>query len=81
MGGTSIEFYDDPISRDKVCEVVICAADAASLNLSQADKALLEDIDNGEPSNTPMADRLLGLELIVRRIEEYYHNHHLNKEK
>lgn len=52
----------------------LTTTDLASVKLTQFDHALLNDIDNGPPSNTPIADKLLGVEMIVRRIEEQRDN-------
>ena len=70
MADTHIEVSEDIESNSKVYKVVVSASDYTEAKLTQADYALLDDIDNGEPSSTPLADKLLGLEMIVRRIEE-----------
>lgn len=68
--GTYIEMSEDFEKNSKTYMVVVSASDYTAAKLSAADYALLDDIENGEPSNTPIADKLLGLEMIVRRIEE-----------
>lgn len=70
MPGTWIEVSEDFEKNSKTYKVVISASDYTAAKLTPADYALLDDIENGEPSNTPLADQLLGLEMIVRRIEE-----------
>jgi hypothetical protein len=68
--GTYIEISEDVASNSKTCKIVISATDYTEAKLTNFDYALLEDIDHGKPSSTPIADQLLGLEMIVRRIEE-----------
>jgi hypothetical protein len=70
MTGTYLETSEDFENNSKVYRVVVSASDYTDAELSAADYALLDDIDHGEPSSTPIADKLLGLEMIVRRIEE-----------
>lgn len=69
---SSIRFTENIDSRtfELRLDLDISSADLASVNLSDFDRALLDDIENGIPSNTPIADKLLGLETLVRRIEE-----------
>lgn len=70
VSNTYIEVSEDFTTNSKTYKVVVSASDYTSAKLSRADYALLDDIDHGEPSSTPLADKLLGLEMIVRRIEE-----------
>lgn len=70
MSKMRIETYEDLEHNCKVYKVTVYAADYTDAKLSAFDYALLDDIDNGPPSKTPIADRLVGLEMIVRRIEE-----------
>lgn len=70
LPSTRLETYEDFGRNAKVYKVTISAVDYTLAQFSQFDYALLDDIDNGEPSSTPLADKLLGLEMIVRRIEE-----------
>lgn len=70
MHGTYMESTEDLASNSKTYKIVVSASDYTNVHLTAADYALLDDIDNGPPSSTPLADRLLGLEMIIRRIEE-----------
>lgn len=70
MNQTSIQVYEDYQSNSTVYKITIPKYEYNMAKLSPIDYALLDDIDNGEPSSTPLADKLLGLEMIVRRIEE-----------
>lgn len=70
MSKSYIEYTDDIPTGDRIINIRLSKADMALANYSRFDRALLDDIENGEPSNTPMADKLLGLEIMVRRIEE-----------
>lgn len=67
---TELETYEDFEHNCKVYKITISASDYTTAELTAFDYALLHDIDHGKPSDTPMADQLLGLEMIVRRIEE-----------
>lgn len=71
---TTLETHEDFERNCKVYTITVDAYDYTTARLSERlsdlDYALLEDIDKGAPSTTPMADKLLGLEMIVRRIEE-----------
>lgn len=70
MSNTTLEMTEDFPRNCKVYKITIDARDYTMAKLSPMDYALLEDIERGEPSSTPLADQLLGLEMIVRRIEE-----------
>ena len=65
-----IEFSDDIASGDRIYKVHLDQRSLATVKLDKFDRALLDDIENGEKSGTPIADKLLGLETLVRRIEE-----------
>lgn len=65
-----IEYMNDIPTGDRVITIRLTRADMTSAKLTKFDYALFDDIQNGKPSNTPMADQLLGLETLVRRIEE-----------
>ena len=68
--GTYIEASEDIENNRKIYKVVVSASDFTDAKLTPGDYLLLDDIENGETSDTPLADQLLGLEMIVRRIEE-----------
>lgn len=70
MTKSYIEFSDDIPTGDRTIVIKLARADMQRVNLTKFDQMLFDDIQNGEPSNTPMADQLLGLETLVRRIEE-----------
>lgn len=70
MSNTTLEYFEDFTRNCKVYTVTVDARDFTMAKLTPMDYALLEDIENGKPSDTPLADRLLGLGMIVRRIEE-----------
>lgn len=59
---------------ERIYELRISDFDLIELHLDKADRRIIDDINNGEPPKTPIADILLGLELIVRRIEEGKNN-------
>lgn len=63
-----IEVMDD--IDGKTYRVHLDTKSLRTVKLDPMDEALLDDIEHGEPSKTPLADKLLGLETIVRRIEE-----------
>ncbi len=70
MSRTTLEYMDEFATGDRIINIRIAKHDAARAKLTPFDYALFDDIQNGEPSKTPMADQLLGLETLVRRIEE-----------
>lgn len=70
MSRIYLEYSDDVDGLGTTYRLHISKIDQAGLKLSRFDNALLDDIKNGPPSSTPIADKLLGLEMIVRRIEE-----------
>ena len=70
MGKTYIESYDDPSRTEMVYTIHIAAKDYVTANFTKFDHLLFDDIDHGKSSDTPLADKLLGLETIVRRIEK-----------
>ena len=70
MSKPYIEFTDDIATGTRTITIKLTKADMVSANLTKFDHALFDDIQNGDPSNTPIADQLLGLETLVRRIEE-----------
>lgn len=67
---TYLEVQDDIGGTGMTYRMHISRVDYMMANFTEFDDALLHDIDHGKPSDTPMADLLLGLEMIVRRIEE-----------
>ena len=67
---SSYEWIDDPITGDRTIIIKLTKMDMARAKLTKFDHLLLDDIKNGEASRTPLADQLLGLETLVRRIEE-----------
>jgi len=69
MGKTSLEWTDDIITGDRIIKICLAKTDLATAKFDRFDYALFDDIDNGEPSDTPMADILLGIETMMRRIE------------
>lgn len=68
--GSTFEWTDDISTGDRIINIRLTMSDMASAKLTPFDYALFDDIQNGEKSDTPMADQLLGLETLVRRIEE-----------
>ena len=70
MNKTYMEFTDDPVTGDRTIVIKLAKSDMQLATLDKFDHMLLDDINHGEPSNTPIADQLLGLELLVRRMEE-----------
>jgi hypothetical protein len=70
MSESYMEYTDNVPTGDRTIIIKITRADMQRAKLTDFDHALFNDIQNGEPSNTPMADQLLGLETLVRRIEE-----------
>lgn len=67
---STYEWTDDIATGDRIINIRLTKADMATAKLTRFDYALFDDIQNGEKSNTPLADQLLGLETLVRRIEE-----------
>jgi hypothetical protein len=60
-----------PADRDEyVYELRISGGELMRARLTDFDRALLHDIEHGPASGAPVADRLLGLEMLARRIEE-----------
>lgn len=70
LPATRLEVWEDFELNNKVYKLTINAMDYTLAQLTDFDYALLHDIEYGKPSKTPIADKLLGLETIVRRIEE-----------
>ena len=64
------EYTDDISTGNRIITIVLTRNDMMNAKLTKFDYALFDDIQNGEKSNTPMADQLIGLETLVRRIEE-----------
>jgi hypothetical protein len=65
-----LEVQDDIGNTGRTHKLHLDGTSLAMVNLDNLDRALLDDIDHGKPSKTPLADMLLGLETLVRRIEE-----------
>jgi hypothetical protein len=65
---TIMEWTDDIATGDRVIVIRLSKVDMASAKYDNFDKALFEDIDS-DPEAT-ISDRLLGLETMVRRIEQ-----------
>lgn len=64
-----LECTDDFATGDRIIMIRLAKKEMAMAKLDSFDYALFDDIENGEPSNTPMADQLLGLETLVRKME------------
>lgn len=62
-----LELTTDPITRDRTYVVTISADDLANARLYDFDRKLLADCDGDDAT---IADRLLGLELLARRVIE-----------
>lgn len=70
MSKLNFEVQDYIPEGYRVYTLTIPSERLAQVNLSEFDQALLNDVEHGEPSSTPIADALLGLETLVKRIEE-----------
>ena len=82
MGEIQAKVIDNiPGRYGRTYEIFIPEVKIAMVNLSNFDKALLDDIKNGKKSNTPIADVILGLETLVRRIEEQSSTPNTKKEE
>lgn len=73
MPGTWLEASDDIDGGGRTYRLHIAYGDQIRAKYSEFDHALFHDVDHGPPSTTPIADRLLALETMVRRIEEAKH--------
>lgn len=67
MNTTNFTVTSNPATKTTTYSVTIDERDLALLNLSEFDRYQL---NSPTSKQTPIADRLLDLELIVRRIEE-----------
>lgn len=67
---TAIYEHRDHSACTTVIVVEISDKDVMWADFTDFDFALWKDITDGPPSDTPLADRLLGLETLMRRIEE-----------
>lgn len=67
---TGIVSHRDFLDNYMVYTITITHEDYIRAKLTPFDYALLDDVDTGKPSNTPLADKLLALEVLMRRIEE-----------
>lgn len=65
-----ISMEESPVSIYRVYTLKITREDLARVRLDPFDQMLIDDVNTGEPSNTPVADILLALETLTRRIEE-----------
>ena len=65
-----IEFMDDFPTGDRIINIKLTKRDLMKAKLTKWDYLLFDDIQNGKKSATPLADQILGLETLVRRIEE-----------
>ena len=65
-----LRWTDDFPTGDRVIEMRLVKSEMQAAVLDKFDHMLLDDIRYGEPSDTPIADQLLGLEMLVRRIEQ-----------
>lgn len=63
------EWSDDVATGDRIIKIRLNKIEMASAKIDDFDRLLFDDIQNGEPSNTPLADQLLGLETLVRKME------------
>lgn len=61
---------DNMAGNELIIEIHISKVDYVAAKFTDLDHALLYDVEHGSPSNTPLADQLLALETIVKRIEE-----------
>lgn len=73
MTSRLIRGYDFSL-KETIYEIRISDLDLIEVHLDKTDKRIIDDINRGEPSKTPIADILLGLELVIRRIEEGKNN-------
>lgn len=65
-----IEVSDDIDMTGRTYTIHLDNISLAKVKLNKFDQALFDDIEHDKPSKTPLADKLLGLETLVRRIEE-----------
>ena len=63
-------FFRDPFKDELIYELRIDGNELRDTKLHPFDRKLLADIEFGPSRGTPIADKLLGLETIARRIEE-----------
>lgn len=64
-----LEWTDDVTTGDRLVRMRLKKREMAMAQLDGFDFMLFDDIKNGEPSDTPIADQLLGLETLVRKME------------
>ena len=62
-----LEFSRHPVTLDRHWHLVITQADYDRMRLDPGDRMILDDCDGPDAT---ISDRLLGLELIARRVEE-----------
>lgn len=62
-----IEVSEDRVLRRKVIKIIIDDFDCLAANLTNFDKVLLAECNRPDAT---AADRVLGVEVLVRRIEE-----------
>lgn len=67
---TKLTAQDSVNGLERVFTLRVNKAEWAAAKFDNFDLALIQDIEHGRPSETPLADELLGLETVVRRIEE-----------
>lgn len=65
---TTLEWTEDIVSGAKVITLTIAKEDMFLVKLDNFDKALLNEINTDK--NSKISDKLLGIETLVRRIEE-----------
>jgi hypothetical protein len=64
-----LEWTDDVATGDRIINMRLMKNELAMAQLDRFDHLLFDDIKNGEPSDTPIADQILGLETLVRKME------------
>lgn len=70
MGKLTITRFDNPVLHQAEYKITIPMLNLVGVKLDHIDRALLDDINSGVASNTPVADVLLGLQTLVYRIEQ-----------
>lgn len=63
-----LQIYIDPVTKKRKFVLEIREVEMQSMKLTDFDRALMKDVDNGPHSS--IADKLLVLEMWARRIKE-----------
>ena len=64
------EWTDDVATGDRIINIRLNKSEMVKAQLDKFDHMLFDDIENGNrTSDTPMADQILGLETLVRKME------------